>query len=160
MKLSKLYFFLGAVLAVTGLHAQVLQVQDAWVRATVVGQQGTGAFMKITAPQGARLLAVSTPSAPVAEIHEMHMDGNVMRMRAVDKLEIPAGKTVELRPGGFHIMLMNLKAPLKVDDQVELTFTLIDAQGVQQQQQVQVPVRLMAPTRQSGIPDHGMHMNH
>lgn len=159
MKQLKISLLLGAVLAVTGVHAQVLQVQDAWVRATVVGQQGTGAFMKITAPQGARLLAVSTPSAPVAEIHEMRMDGNVMKMRAIDKLEIPAGKTVELRPGGYHIMLMNLKAPLKVDDKVALTFTLIDAQGAQQQQQVQVPVRLMAPTA-PGMPDHGMHMNH
>lgn len=148
---------LGALGGVTALQAQVLDVKDAWVRATVAGQQATGAFMKITAPQGGRLLGVSSPAAALAEIHEMRMEGDVMKMRAIDRLELPAGKTVELRPGSYHVMLMNLKAPLKVNDTVALTLTFVDGQGAQQQEQVQVPVRLMAPAA-PGMPDHGMHM--
>ena len=153
------YLLAGLAMVAGSLHAQGLSVEAPWVRATVPGQQATGAFMKITAPQGARLIGVSTPVAPVAEIHEMRMDGDVMRMRAIDRLELPAGKTVELRPGSFHIMLMNLKVALKPDSTIPLTFTLVDAQGVQRQEQVQVPVRLTPPAQMpAGMPDHSMHM--
>lgn len=151
------YVIASLAMVAGSLHAQVLSVESPWVRATVPGQLATGAFMKITAPQGARLVGVSTPVAPVAEIHEMRMDGDVMKMRAVDKLELPAGKTVELRPGSYHIMLMNLKVALKPDATIPLTFTLVDAQGAQRQEQVQVPVRLTAPNS-AGMPDHSMHM--
>jgi copper(I)-binding protein len=72
--------------------------------------------MSITAKDGARLVGASSPVAGVAEVHEMKMDGDVMKMRAVEGgLELPAGKTVELKPGGYHVMLMDLKAPLPKD---------------------------------------------
>ena len=119
--------------------AQV-KVEHAWARATVQGQKATGAFMKITAPQATQLVAVSTPVAGVAELHEMKMDGGVMKMRAMPALALPANQAVELKPGGYHLMLMDLKAPLAKDSSVALTLTFRDAKGVESKQQVNVPV--------------------
>ena len=91
--------------------AQPVEVTEGWVRVSVQGQKATGAFMKLTAKETTRLVGVSTAVAGVAEVHEMKMDGDVMKMRALaDGLELPAGKTVELKPGGFHVMLMAVVA--------------------------------------------------
>ena len=80
----------------TALHAQTVEVKDAWVRTAVPGQRGTGAFMNITAKEGAKLVGVSSPVAGVVEVHEMKMDNDIMRMRAIPALDLPAGKTVAL----------------------------------------------------------------
>ncbi|MBZ5782186.1 copper chaperone PCu(A)C, partial [Klebsiella aerogenes] len=88
-----------------------VKIENGWARATVQGQKATGAFMKITATQATRLVAVSTPVAGVAEVHEMKMDNGVMSMRAVPALDLPANQAVELKPGSYHLMLMDLKAP-------------------------------------------------
>ena len=96
-------------------------VQDPWVRGTVAGQKATGAFMQITSAQGGKLLAISSPAAGVAEIHEMKMEGSTMQMRALPGgLDLPAGSAVALKPGGYHVMLLDLKAPLKAGDTVDL----------------------------------------
>ncbi len=136
-------FFSAAALA--QLQETRVQVKDAWARATVPGQQAGGAFMKITASEGLQLVGVSTPVAPVAEVHEMKMDGGVMRMRAVPILDLPAGSTVELKPGGHHIMLMDLKAPLQKDSQVTLTLVFKDIKGVQSRLDLSLPVVSNAP---------------
>ena len=121
--------------------AQSVDVKNPWVRVAVPGQKATGAFMSITAKDGARLVGASSPVAGVAEIHEMKMDGNVMKMRAIEGgLELPAGKTVELKPGGFHVMLMDLKAPLAKDASVALTLVFKDAKGVESKVEVKAPV--------------------
>ena len=133
----------SALLLAHAASAQSVQVQDAWARASVPGQQSSGAFMTLTAPEGAQLVGVSSPAAGVAEIHEMAMQGNVMRMRAVASLELPAGKPVQLRPGGLHVMLMELKAPLAADSVLPLTLLLRDAQGAEFRQEVQVPARAL-----------------
>ena len=99
--------------------AQV-EVKSAWVRGTVAAQKTTGAYMEINSAQGARLVSVESTVAGTVEVHEMSMDKNVMRMRAVPKLDLPAGKTVELKPGGYHVMLIDLKKPLKKGDSVPL----------------------------------------
>ena len=107
---------LAAILAVTcgTLYAQTVEVKDAWVRASVPSQKATGAFMKITSKEDAKLVAASSPVAGVVEVHEMKMEGDIMRMRAVaGGLDLPAGKTVELKSGGYHVMLMDLKTALK-----------------------------------------------
>ena len=93
---AQMLFMASLVLSTSLASAQpaAVKVDGAWARATVQGQQGTGAFMNITAAQGTRLVGVSTPVAGVAEVHEMKMDGDVMKMRAVPALELPAGKTV------------------------------------------------------------------
>ena len=122
-----------------------VEVKDAWVRSTVPGQKGTGAFMKITAKDGAKLVGVSSPVAGVGEVHEMTMEGDVMKMRALPSLDLPAGKVVELKSGGYHVMLMDLKQPLTKDSKVPLTLLFKDAKGVDSKLELIVPVGTAAP---------------
>jgi copper(I)-binding protein len=120
-------------------------VKDAWVRGTVPQQMATGAFAQITSAQGGRLVSAASPVAGVVEVHEMSMDGNVMKMRALPGgLALPAGKTVELKPGGYHVMLMDLKRPLKAGDTVPLTLVIEAADGKRETLQLQVPVKAPA----------------
>lgn len=138
---------LAAILAVTSgtLFAQTVEVKDAWIRTSVQGQKSTGAFMKITARDGAKLVAVTSPVAGVAEVHEMKMNGDIMTMRAVPALDLPAGKPVELKPGGYHVMLMDLKTALKKDSTVPLTLVFRDARGMESKVELNVPVAVTAP---------------
>ena len=129
-----------------------VQVDGAWARASVQGQKGTGAFMRLTAPQGARLMGVESPAAGITEVHEMKMDGDIMRMRAVPVLDLPPGKTVELKPGGYHLMLQDLKAPLMKDSVVPITLVFQDAQGAETRLSLSVPVGTGAP---GGAKAHG-----
>ena len=135
------------------LYAQNVDVKDAWVRTSVQGQKATGAFMKITAKEGGTLVGVASPVAGVAEVHEMKMDGDVMRMRALPNgLALPAGKTVALTPGGYHVMLMDLKATLPKDSTIPLTLTFKNAKGEQSQVELKVPVATTAPGAAVGAP--------
>lgn len=145
---TKLCAALLATMFSTALWAQDVEVQGAWVRATVQGQKATGAFMKLTAKDGARLVAVSSPVAGVTEVHEMKLEDGVMKMRALPGgLELPAGKAVELKPGGYHVMLMDLKTPLQKDTTIPLTLVFKDAKGVESKAELKVPVNPMAPMR-------------
>ena len=143
------------LLACSALQAQTVDVSGAWARATVTGQKGTGAFMSITAKDGAKLVGVSSPVAGVAEVHEMKMDNDIMKMRAVPVLELPAGQAVQLKPGGYHVMLMDLKQGLPKGSTVPLTLRLQDAQGVETSQVVNVPVSTTAPVGSAA--GHGAH---
>lgn len=116
-----------------------------WVRATVQGQKATGAFMTLTAAEPLSLVGVASPVAGVAEVHEMKLDGQVMRMRAIDRLDLPAGQAVALRPGGYHVMLMDLKAPLQTGATVPLTLTFRNAKGESRELSLQVPVATASP---------------
>ena len=86
-------------------------------------------------------MSVSSPVAGVVEIHEMSMDGNVMRMRAVSGIDLPAGKSVDLKPGGFHVMLMDLKQVLKAGETVPLTLVIEGAGQTRETLQVKATVR-------------------
>lgn len=138
---------IALLLALSGaaLHAQTVEVKDAWVRAAVPGQPGTGAFMTITAKDGAKLVGVSSPVAGVAEVHEMKMDNDIMRMRAIPALDLPAGKTVALKPGGYHVMLMALKQALPAGSSVPLTLVFRDSKGVESKVALTLPVSGAAP---------------
>lgn len=116
-------------------------VNDPWVRGTVAEQKATGAFMSITSAQGGKLVAVSSPVAGVAEIHEMAMSGNVMKMHAIPGLALPAGQPVKLEPGGYHVMLMELKQPLKEGDVVLLTLVTEGKDGKRETIEVKAPVK-------------------
>ena len=129
-----------------------VQVSGAWIRATVPGQSGSGAFMKITSSTATRLIGVSTPVAGVAEVHEMKMQGDVMKMAPVTSLDLPAGKTVELKLGGYHVMLMDLKQTLAKDSTVPMTLRFKDAKGVESRVNITVPVSLTPPILQPGTP--------
>ena len=125
-------------------------VKDAWVRTTVPGQKGTGAFMSLTAKSDLRLVGVSSPVAGVAEVHDMTMNGDVMQMRAVSGVDLPAGKAVALQPGGFHVMLLDLKTALPKNATVPLTLLFKDAKGVESKVELTVPVATTAPNAAPG----------
>ena len=133
----------AAALASSAAFAQTT-VTDAWVRGTVAQQKATGMFAQITSAQGGRLLSASSPVAGVVEIHEMKMDGSVMRMRAVTELALPAGQTVALKPGGYHVMLMDLKQQLKAGDTVPLTLVVEGADKKRETIEVKAAVRALA----------------
>jgi copper(I)-binding protein len=121
-------------------HAQVT-VKDAWVRATVPQQVATGAFMQIVSAAEARLIEVRSSVAGVVEIHEMAMQGDVMKMHAVPGVELPQGKPVDLKPGGYHVMLMDLKQSLKAGDTVPLTLVVEGKDKKRQTVEVKATVR-------------------
>jgi periplasmic copper chaperone A len=126
--------------------ASDVKIEAPWVRVAVEGQKGTGGYMKLTAPANMKLVGVSSPVAGMGEVHEMKMQGDVMRMAEIKGgLDLPAGKLVELKPGGFHIMLMDLKQPLKSDSQIPMTLTFANAKGEQSKVEIKVPVAARAP---------------
>jgi len=133
----------------TSAFAQVT-VKDPWVRATVPQQMATGAFMQLSAPAESRLVEVRSSVAGVVEIHEMAMEGNVMKMRAVPGIELPAGKPVELKPGGYHVMLMDLKQQLKEGETVTLTLVVEGKDKKRETIAVKAPVRQLNTAAGSG----------
>jgi copper(I)-binding protein len=140
MKTLRFTFLAAMTVASAAVSAQTT-VKDAWVRGTVAPQKATGAFMQITSAQGGKLVSVQSPVAGVAEVHEMAMDGNVMKMRAMPALDLPAGKAVELKPGGYHVMLMDLKQPLKSGESVPLMLVVEGKDGKRETLALKVPVK-------------------
>lgn len=114
------------LLCVAQAQAQSVIVKDAWIRGMVPGQTATGAFMELTGKSNARLVGVTTPVTKSAEVHVMKLENGVMKMFPVDGVDVPAGKTVRLASGGYHVMLTNLQKPLNAGDKVpmQLTFEL------------------------------------
>jgi periplasmic copper chaperone A len=140
------------VAATTGAaRAQDVDIRGAWVRTAVPGQKATGAFMVLTAKNASRLVSVASPVADVVELHEMRMDGDVMRMRSItDGLDLPAGKAVVLKPGGRHAMLMDLKTGLPKDSTIPLILTFRRPNGKESVVTLQAPVTTAPPE------DHGV----
>lgn len=112
---------ISALFSVVMTAQAEVTIKDAWVRATVPQQKATGAFMQIQSSSDVHIVEIQTTAAAIAEIHEMKTENNVMRMRAVPQLDLLAGKLLELKPGGFHVMLMDLKAQIKEGDIIPLT---------------------------------------
>jgi copper(I)-binding protein len=145
--------------AATETAASIIALTDPWSRETAEGQNAGGAFMTIanTGTAADRLIGGSTPVAGRVEIHTMTMEKDVMRMRQLeDGLEIPAGGEVTLKPSSFHVMLMDLKQPLKAGETVPLTLTFAGA-GTVETQLVVKPAGEMAPgmTHGEGGKPHG-----
>jgi len=140
------HIILAALLApaFANVCAQVV-VTDAWVRVTVPQQHATGAFMQLTAAHGARLVEVSSPVAGMAELHEMSVDRDVMRMRPVAGVDLPAGRAVALKPGGYHIMLMDLRQPLGEGRRVPITLVFESADKRRSSIEIDAVARLRAP---------------
>ncbi|HEX6792736.1 MAG TPA: copper chaperone PCu(A)C [Casimicrobiaceae bacterium] len=111
---------------------QHLLVEHPYARPTPPGARTGGAYFTVRneGSEADRLLRVSSPAAKSAEIHSMTMDGNVMRMRNVPSLDIPADATVTLSPGGYHVMLVGLAHPLVAGQQVRLTLTFEKAGAI------------------------------
>jgi copper(I)-binding protein len=131
---------LAALVAILALPAFALdyklgaiEIGQPWTRATPPTAESGGGYLvlKNTGATPDRLIAVKSPAADKVEIHEMKMDGNIMRMREVEKgIEIPPGATVELKPGGFHVMFMGLRAPFAKDAKVPLTLVFEKAGSI------------------------------
>lgn len=130
-------------------HAEVT-VKEPWVRATVANQKATGFFVQLQSPTDAKLVGASSPVAAVTEVHEMAMEKDVMKMRQVPGVDLPAGKSVELKPGGYHVMLMDLKQQVKVGDTVPVTLVFEGKNGQRESQKVDAPVRALNAT--GGMP--------
>jgi len=132
--------WLGAWSASAAHAAAVVDVKDAWVRATVPGQKVAGAYLEIQSRSAARLVGVRSPLAKSAEIHSMSNEGGVMKMRHLDALDLPAGQSVRLEPSGNHIMLFDIKQPLEPGARVPLTL-IIEQKGKKKSVEVQAEVR-------------------
>lgn len=127
--------------AATAHAADAVQVSDAWARATVPGQEVAGAYLNLRSAKAAKLVKTESPVAGSVAIHSMSMKDGVMEMRELTELALPAGKTVKLAPGGFHIMLIDLKKPLKAGDTVPLKLTIRHADNTLSVLEVQAEVR-------------------
>lgn len=117
-----------ASLSVSAVQAADLEVTQPWVRGTVASQRATGAFMQLNSKGGVTLVGVASPAASVVELHEMVMDKDVMKMRPVPRLDVLPGKPLELKPGSYHVMLIDLKKPLAKGEVVPITLT-VEGQG-------------------------------
>ncbi len=142
------------MLAASGAAAAQVQVKDAWARPALQGQTATGAFMSLMSSDGARLVGASSPVAGVVEIHEMVMEGSVMKMRAISGLDLPPGRSVELKPGGYHVMLMDLKRPLKAGDRVTVELRIETREKRLVSQPIEVEVAARAPAGAAGTHKH------
>ena len=149
-----------AVVAAASASANVT-VSNPWVRASVAQQQATGVFMDLQSGRdNAKLQSVTTDAAASAEIHEMRMEGNVMKMRAVPGIDLPKNQSISLKPGSFHIMLMGLKKPLSAGDKVQLTLEIVHEDGAKENVTVTAPVRALgsqAPAAHGA--QHGAHQH-
>ncbi|NWB50404.1 copper chaperone PCu(A)C [Pseudomonas gingeri] len=125
-------------------------VDDAWVRATVPGQPSTGAFMRITSSDDAKLLEAKSPVAKIVQIHQSKMDNDVMSMQPVAFVPLPAGKTVAIEPEGYHVMLIDLVGQVKEGDEVPLTLVVENAKGVKESIEVKAKARAL-----NSMADHG-----
>lgn len=140
---------LAALLAAglaSAVHAQVT-VDGAWARATVPNQSATGAFMRLTAHKDVVLAGASSPVAGIVEVHEMWLDQGIMRMRAADRLALKAGQTIELKSGGLHVMMMDLKEQIKAGERVPLTLSFTAADGSVSKIEVNATAGFTPPTR-------------
>jgi copper(I)-binding protein len=129
--MHRLILSIIATLVALPLYAANLKVEDAWARATAPGQPVGGAFMKLTSDTNAQLVGASSPVAGMVQVHMMKMQDGVMIMREMKSLPLPKGKTVELAPGGYHIMLMELKQPLKAGEHVPITLKVKAGKKIQ-----------------------------
>lgn len=132
-------------LAAPAKTAQAVKVERAWVRARLAGQDATAGYLQLTARDNARLVGATTTAAGSVELHEMKMDGDVMRMRAAPAIELPAGQAVQLKPGGAHLMLLDLKTPLANNTSMPLTLIFQGADGREIREELQVPVLTSEP---------------
>jgi copper(I)-binding protein len=129
------------LLASCSQTADGVSISDAWVRAVAPGQQVGAAYLTLKSASDTTLIKVESPAAGKVEIHSMTMNDGVMKMRMLDTLPLAAGKTVKLEPGGFHLMLFELKQPLKAGDKVDFTLHFKDSAGKTSSMKLSSPVK-------------------
>ena len=150
MALRELVGFVVAGFWISGWANAQVTVEEPWIRATAPGQTVAGAYMKLKSSKPSVLVAVSTPLTATAEIHEMSMEAGVMKMRAVPKIDLPPGKIIELKPGGYHVMLRNIRKPLHDGETVPITLVFEGPDGKREQLHIHAPVRAMSAGMNGG----------
>lgn len=145
---------MATALSVSVSAADLVEIGDAWIRATVPGQPVAGAFMTLKSSSAVTLTGAKSPVAKSCEVHEMKHEGGVMKMRAIPSLALPAGESVALEPGGLHLMLFGTRQPLKAGSTVPVTLTFKPAKGKPFTQSVELPVRAR---EDAGAGDHAGH---
>lgn len=125
------------------LAAENVSVKDAWVRLPPPGAKVVGAYLTLEAKQPTTFSSASSPAAKAVELHSMRMDQGVMEMRQLPSIALEAGKPIKLEPGGLHMMLIDLKKPLKAGDTVQ--FDLRFKQGKGKAESVRVSAVVRAP---------------
>jgi copper(I)-binding protein len=138
--MKKLLIVSLLTITATAWAQTTVKVEDAWVRGTVATQKASGAFMRLTPSANARLVSAQSPVAGVVEIHEMAMENDIMKMRQIPGLDLAAGRTMELKPGGYHVMLMDLKQQLKGGENVSITLVFEDEAKKRFTQEIKAPV--------------------
>jgi len=144
MNIRNLTAFAIAIGIAMPIYAAGVTVTDAWVKTTAPGQTTAAAYLQIKSDTPAKLVGASSPAAKIVQIHGMKMQDNVMQMRAISSLDLPAGKTVEFKPGSYHIMLSEINQPLKPGETVPLTLTVEGADKQRQSVEVTAQVRAAA----------------
>lgn len=161
MQKRRLMFASAALLLAAALPSAAqtgsVTVEQAWARPTVAGQKVGGTYLTLNNGGGAdRLLGASSAAAAKVELHSMKMDGDVMRMRKVEAVDLPAGQTVALEPGGYHLMLVGLKQPLKAGASFPLTLRFAKAGELE----VEVKVQKAQKAAPAGEHEHHEHHKH
>ncbi len=133
-----------ALVLATPACADTIKVEHAWVRATAPGQQVAGGFMDLTAEADMAIVGGSSPVSKTLELHIMRMDKGVMEMRQVDQIALPKGETVQLAPGGLHVMFIDIKAPLREGERVPITLIAKDKHGKKHTLSIEAEVRKSA----------------
>jgi copper(I)-binding protein len=131
---------IGWTLVALQAFAQVT-VTEPWARSTVKEQKVTGMFMTLTSKEDATLVGASSPAAKIVEVHEMTLDNNIMKMREVKAIALPAGKAVQLKPGGYHVMLIDLAGPLEPGQKVPVKLTIEGKDGKRTTVEAEAEVR-------------------
>jgi copper(I)-binding protein len=135
--------FLAPLLCALAAHAEVTAT-NAWVRGMVPGQKTTAAYLTLKSSEDAKVVSVASPAAGKAQLHASMIMSGVAHMEALDGLALPAGKAVELKPGGEHVMLMEVPRPLHPGATVPLSLTIVDAKGKRSTLDVKAVVRPIA----------------
>jgi hypothetical protein len=138
--MKKLSILFSIIFSQAAIAADI-KVEHAWMRATAPGQEVAGAFMDITSTGNAKLIGVTSPAAGKLELHSMSMDNGVMEMRQMKSIDLPKGKTIQLAPGGLHVMLFDLKKPMKQGETVPITLDVVTADQHHESIKVDVSVR-------------------
>lgn len=155
MKLKKWLVILNMACFAMTAHAEIT-ISNAWVKPTMPGQPVAGAYMTLLSDQDVVIVEVSSPVAGKAEIHSMSMQGNIMRMKRLERLQLKAGKPVELKPGGFHVMLMELNHQIKEGESVPISFVSQDGTS----KKATVTVKAMATSPKATDSSHDEHAHH
>jgi len=159
-KLYRLASLLACLLLSANVYADDIQVKEAWARETAPGQGAGMADVTITSKQAATLVGFSSPVCEAPELHTMVHENGVMKMRQVKEVELPAGKRVNLMEGGYHLMLIGLKAPLKAGETVPLTLEIRQADKKTVKVEALAEVRPLIAKEKEAAPADDTHMQH